>query len=122
MPVMLPATSDWNLPPSSTAAGSPPSRIAGTGLEGQMVKDPAVTVATPGLADAKVTWLVTFCVLESEYVPVAVNCCVPPPGTVGPDGPGRHASSLRERQTRRRSEDPLAPFSQIRGQRLRSRA
>ena len=35
-------------------------------------------VATAGVADAHVTWLVRFCVLLSLYVPVAVNCCVVP--------------------------------------------
>ena len=35
-------------------------------------------VATEGVAEAHVTWLVRFCVELSEYVPVAVNCSVPP--------------------------------------------
>src|SRR4029077_20846011 len=46
----------------------------------------AIPVATPVelivvaavFADAHVTWLVRFCVLESEYVPVAVYCWVAP--------------------------------------------
>src|SRR5581483_6990544 len=43
------------------------------------VASPAVViVATEVVPDAHVTWLVTFCVLLSVYVPVAVNCCVVP--------------------------------------------
>src|SRR5277367_2934955 len=37
-----------------------------------------VIVATDGVAEAHVTLLVTFCVLLSLKVPVAVNCCVAP--------------------------------------------
>src|SRR5262249_53001303 len=44
MPVMLPATSERNLMPSSTAPGSPPSTIAGVGLDGQIMTAPAFTV------------------------------------------------------------------------------
>jgi len=44
---------------------------------------PAFTDATPVFDDTHATWLVRLCVLESEYVPVAVNCCVPPTVTVG---------------------------------------
>ena len=40
-------------------------------------------VATEGVAETHVTWLVRFCVELSEYVPIAVNCWVPPLGTVG---------------------------------------
>ena len=40
-------------------------------------------VATVVVAEAQVTWLVMFWVLLSEYVPVAVNCCVPPAWIVG---------------------------------------
>ena len=40
----------------------------------------AVIVATAGVADAQVTWLVRFCVELSEKVPVAVNCCGLPLG------------------------------------------
>ena len=39
---------------------------------------PAFTDATPVFDDTHATWLVRLCVLPSEYVPVAVNCCVPP--------------------------------------------
>ncbi len=47
--------------------------------------DPAVfeIVATEGVAEAHVTWLVRFCVELSEYVPLAVNCSVSPLGTLG---------------------------------------
>src|SRR5689334_11449663 len=37
-----------------------------------------LTVATFVAVEAQVAWLVTFCVVVSEYVPVAVNCCVVP--------------------------------------------
>ena len=48
------------------------------------VASPAeLMVATDVFEDAQVTWLVMFCVLLSEYVPVAVNCCVAPVGMVG---------------------------------------
>ena len=40
----------------------------------------AVMVATEGVAEAQVTWLVRFCVEPSEKVPVAVNCCGRPLG------------------------------------------
>ena len=40
-------------------------------------------VATEDVAEAHVTWLVRVCVELSEYVPVAVNCSVPPLATVG---------------------------------------
>ena len=40
-------------------------------------------MATEGVAETHVTWLVRVCVELSEYVPVAVNCSVPPLGTVG---------------------------------------
>ena len=43
-----------------------------------MASPPAVIVATAGVADAQVTWLVRFCVELSENVPVAVNCWVFP--------------------------------------------
>ena len=39
---------------------------------------PALIDAAAVFEDAHVTWLVRFCVLESEYVPVAVNCWVAP--------------------------------------------
>jgi hypothetical protein len=37
-----------------------------------------VIVATAVFVELHVTKLVRFCVLESLYVPVAVNCCVAP--------------------------------------------
>ena len=40
-------------------------------------------VATDGVADAHVTWLVRFCVVLSLNVPVAVNCSVVPFAMVG---------------------------------------
>src|SRR5262245_64875326 len=73
MPVMVPATSDWNLTPSSTAPGSPPSTIAGTGLDGQMVKDPAFTVMLRALVTfcaPAVTRTVKFAVPAAVGVPV----------------------------------------------------
>ena len=89
----------------------------------------AVIVATGGVAEAQVTWLVRFCVVLSVKVPVAVNCCVAPLGdarvgrrhrdrlqgrgactvsTVEPvnavqrGGDGRRTRRHRGRQTRRR--------------------
>ena len=53
----------------------------------EMVLLPALTplaspaelmVATAVFEEVHVTWLVMFCVLLFEYVPVAVNCCVAP--------------------------------------------
>src|SRR5262245_48443633 len=110
---MVPATSERNLTPSSTALGSAPSPMAGTGLDGQIVAieglpapptvSPVLPLTAPSVAemvavpvaaavaspvalivaaavfeDAHVTWLVRSSVLESEYVPVAVYCCVAP--------------------------------------------
>ena len=43
----------------------------------------ALIVATGVLEDVQVIWLVTFWVLPSENVPVAVNCSVPPVGRLG---------------------------------------
>ena len=40
-------------------------------------------VATEGVADAQVTWLVRFSVELSEKVPVAVNCWAAPMGMLG---------------------------------------
>ena len=40
-------------------------------------------VATEGVADAQVTWLVRFSVELSEKVPVAVNCWVAPTAMLG---------------------------------------
>ena len=43
-------------------------------------------VATVVFDEFQPTWLVIFCVLLSEYVPVAVNCCVAPVETVALTG------------------------------------
>jgi len=43
----------------------------------------ADTVATAVLDDAQFAWLVRLAVVESEYVPVAVNCCVVPATMLG---------------------------------------
>ena len=43
----------------------------------------ALTVATAVSAEAHVTWLVMFCVVLSENVPVAVNCSVVPVTMLG---------------------------------------
>ena len=40
-------------------------------------------VATEGVADAQVTWLVRFSVELSEKVPVAVNCSAAPTAMLG---------------------------------------
>jgi hypothetical protein len=42
-----------------------------------------VIVPTVFVADAQVTWVVTFLIELSEYVPVAVNCCVAPVRILG---------------------------------------
>jgi hypothetical protein len=47
---------------------------------------PFATTATDVRLDVHVTVLVKFCVEESVNVPVAVNCTVPPSGTVGASG------------------------------------
>ena len=53
-------------------------------------------VATEGVADAQVTWLVRFSVELSEKLPVAMNCCG------GPDGDARagrgHGDRLEDRR------------------------
>src|SRR5262247_3467281 len=88
MPVTVPATSAWNFTPSSTAPGSPPSTIAGTGLEGQMVKDPAVTVMLRALVTfcaPAVTRTVKFAVPAAVGVPViapVLGVSVSPAGSV----------------------------------------
>ena len=43
----------------------------------------ALIVATEVVAEAQVTWPVRSCVVLSEYVPVAVNCCGQPLATLG---------------------------------------
>ena len=48
-----------------------------------LARPEALIVAVVVLEDAHVTLLVRFCVVPSLYVPVAVNCCVPPAATDG---------------------------------------
>src|SRR5262249_8626573 len=58
---MKPATSDWNLTPSSTALVSAPSTMAGVGLLGQSIVVEGVTVmlsALVPLCAPAVTWTV----------------------------------------------------------------
>jgi len=43
-----------------------------------VAKPAELIVATPGVPDTQVACVVRFCVLLSEYVPVAVNCSVSP--------------------------------------------
>ena len=62
LPVMLLSAAEMVVLPVFTPVASPA----------------AVIVATLVLDEAQVTELVIFCVLPSEYVPVAVNCCVAP--------------------------------------------
>src|SRR5262245_66350412 len=70
MPVMVPATSERNLTPSSTAPGSPPSTIAGIGLDGQIMRLPWVTV----MLSAFVTfWAPAVTRTVKFEVPVAVG-------------------------------------------------
>jgi hypothetical protein len=64
-------------------------------IEAVITEEPAPTpvasplplmVATAVLADTQLTWLVRFCIEPSEYVPVAVNCCVDPLVMLGVGG------------------------------------
>src|SRR5215468_12491874 len=70
LPLTAPSVAEMVVVPVATAVASPVELI----------------VAAAVFEDAQVTWLVRFCVLPSEYVPVAANCCVPPTVTVGFDG------------------------------------
>jgi len=45
-----------------------------------VARPPLLIEAKPGADVLHVAEAVTFCVLLSVYVPVAVNCCVPPTG------------------------------------------
>ena len=54
--------------------------------ETPVAKPEALTVATAVADELHAAELVRFCVLPSEYVPVAVNCCVPPSKTAGVAG------------------------------------
>src|SRR5215831_2321643 len=85
---MEPATSDWNFTPSDTAAGSPPSMMAGVGLVGQIsaVEEPIVTLrGWAALCAPAVTWtvklVVPFVVGVPEMMP-AVEERASPTGSV----------------------------------------
>ena len=62
VPVIAPLTAEIVLEPAAIAVASPVALI----------------VATAVFEEVHVTWLVMFCVVVFEYVPVAVNCCVAP--------------------------------------------
>src|SRR5262249_50680879 len=62
LPLTAPSVAEIVVVPAATPVASPVELI----------------VAAAVLEDAHVTWLVRFCVLESEYVPVAVYCPVAP--------------------------------------------
>ena len=64
--VVLPVT-----PPEVALTWEVPCAVA-------LARPPAVMVATAVLEDTQVAELVTSTIDPSEYVPVAVNCCVPP--------------------------------------------
>ena len=66
------------------------------------VPNPAAFTETEPLLDAQDTCVVRFCVDPSEYVPVAVNCCVPPAGKVGFDGVTADARRTAERYSMKR--------------------
>lgn len=51
-----------------------------------VAKPPLAIVATPVVTEVHVATLVRSCVLLSELIPVAVNCCVPPATTDGVAG------------------------------------
>jgi hypothetical protein len=57
-----------------------------TGLASPFESAALLIVATVRSDEDQVTADVRFCVELSEYVPVAVNCCVPPPGMLGVAG------------------------------------
>src|ERR1700733_9638654 len=61
-PVVVPEAAWIVVPPAATPVANPAP----------------VIVATPVLLDVQVTEVVRFCWFPSLYVPVAVNCCVPP--------------------------------------------
>ena len=44
---------------------------------------PAVMLATAGVADFQFEMAVMFAVVPLEYVPIAINCCMPPMATEG---------------------------------------
>src|SRR5262245_32850537 len=67
---MKPATSDLNFTPSSTEAGSPPSTMAGTGLEGQIIAIEGSTVMPRAWLTC---WVPAVTVTVKVEVPVAVG-------------------------------------------------
>jgi hypothetical protein len=67
LPTMLPLVAEIVLVPAFSADARPP----------------LVIVPVVDVPEAHVTLPVRFCVELSLYVPVAVNCCVPPAVTVG---------------------------------------
>src|SRR5262245_5574876 len=70
MPVMVPATSERNLTPSSTAPGSPPSMMAGVGLDGQIIAIGLLTVMPRALV---MFWAPAVTMTVKEKVPDAVG-------------------------------------------------
>jgi hypothetical protein len=76
-PEIVPEVAEIDVLPATFPVASPPVEI----------------VAVPVVEEFQVTLLVRFCVLPSEYVPVAVYCCVAP--TVIEAFPGVTASDIR---------------------------
>ena len=70
LPATVPSVAEMVVLPALTAVARPVLLI----------------VATLVLEDVHATWLVRFCVLPLEYVPVAVNDCVVPVEIVGVAG------------------------------------
>ncbi len=68
LPLTPPSVAEMVVVPTATAVARP-------------VVAPIVAAAT--FVDAHATCVVTFCVEPSEYVPVAMNCCVSPAATLG---------------------------------------
>src|SRR4051812_245019 len=71
MPVILPATSDLNFTPSSTALSGPPSTVPGTVLLGQSVTDVACALIV------MLNNLLTFCTGFPASVTFTVKLNVP---------------------------------------------
>src|SRR5712692_11651405 len=59
-------------------------------------------VATPGLDELQVTWVVRSCFVLSLKIPVAVNCCVSPSGRLGLAGVTAIVDSVAARSEERR--------------------
>ena len=66
-------------------SSSPPLRMRNI-MKQYKSPEVALTVAIVGALEVQVTLLVTFAVLVSLNVPVAVNCCVNPEATLGAFG------------------------------------